>query len=95
MRLVGPNALGVANNDPSIALNATLAPRIPPLGRVGFFCQSGALGIAILGLFIIGGKMAYDSRRGETTEEVGSLIKLVMAVTLISGGASLIGFIVG
>ncbi|MCM3893841.1 MULTISPECIES: bifunctional acetate--CoA ligase family protein/GNAT family N-acetyltransferase [Gordonia] len=48
MRLVGPNALGVANNDPSIALNATLAPRIPPLGRVGFFCQSGALGIAIL-----------------------------------------------
>ncbi|WP_313362444.1 hypothetical protein [Kocuria sp.] len=54
-----------------------------------------ALGIAILGLFIIGGKMAYDSRRGETTEEVGSLIKLVMAVTLISGGASLIGFIVG
>ncbi|MDL9936378.1 GNAT family N-acetyltransferase [Gordonia sp. ABSL1-1] len=48
MRLVGPNALGVANNDSGIALNATLAPRIPPAGRVGFFCQSGALGIAIL-----------------------------------------------
>nr|WP_076478195.1 bifunctional GNAT family N-acetyltransferase/acetate--CoA ligase family protein [Williamsia sterculiae] len=48
MRLVGPNALGVANNDPEISLNATLAPRIPSLGRVGFFCQSGALGIAIL-----------------------------------------------
>ncbi|WP_439032745.1 bifunctional acetate--CoA ligase family protein/GNAT family N-acetyltransferase [Gordonia terrae] len=48
MRLVGPNALGVANNDPAIALNATLAPRIPAAGRVGFFCQSGALGIAIL-----------------------------------------------
>lgn len=48
MRLVGPNALGVANNDPDIALNATLAPRIPADGRVGFFCQSGALGIAIL-----------------------------------------------
>lgn len=48
MRLVGPNALGVANNDPGIALNATLAPRIPASGRVGFFCQSGALGIAIL-----------------------------------------------
>ncbi len=48
MRLVGPNALGVANNDPTIALNATLAPRIPAEGRVGFFCQSGALGIAIL-----------------------------------------------
>src|SRR5206468_3469392 len=29
-------------------LNATLAPDVPGLGRVGFFCQSGALGIAIL-----------------------------------------------
>ncbi len=48
MRLVGPNALGVVNNDPEIALNATLAPRIPQPGRVGFFCQSGALGITIL-----------------------------------------------
>ncbi|MBY4569719.1 GNAT family N-acetyltransferase [Gordonia sihwensis] len=48
MRLVGPNALGVVNNHPYIALNASLAPRIPGAGRVGFFCQSGALGIAIL-----------------------------------------------
>lgn len=48
MRLVGPNALGVANTDPSIALNATLAPHVPGRGAVGFFCQSGALGIAIL-----------------------------------------------
>ncbi|WP_448223412.1 bifunctional acetate--CoA ligase family protein/GNAT family N-acetyltransferase [Gordonia iterans] len=48
MRLVGPNALGVVNNDPDVRLNATLAPRIPGPGRVGFFCQSGALGIAIL-----------------------------------------------
>ncbi|GAB2672458.1 bifunctional GNAT family N-acetyltransferase/acetate--CoA ligase family protein [Gordonia jinhuaensis] len=48
MRLVGPNALGVANNDPSVALNATLAPHVPGRGRIGFFCQSGALGIAIL-----------------------------------------------
>ncbi|WP_347954328.1 GNAT family N-acetyltransferase [Gordonia aichiensis] len=48
MRLVGPNALGVVNNHHDIALNASLAPRIPGIGRVGFFCQSGALGIAIL-----------------------------------------------
>ncbi len=48
MRVVGPSALGVANTDPAIALNATLAPVLPPAGRVGFFCQSGALGIAIL-----------------------------------------------
>ncbi len=48
MRLVGPNALGVINLSPDIALNATLAPRVPGRGRIGFFCQSGALGIAIL-----------------------------------------------
>lgn len=48
MRLVGPNALGVANLDPAVSLNATLAPNLPGRGRVGFFCQSGALGIAIL-----------------------------------------------
>ncbi len=48
MRLIGPNALGVANNDPAISLNATLAPVLPVAGSVGFFCQSGALGIAIL-----------------------------------------------
>ncbi|MEO9222346.1 MAG: GNAT family N-acetyltransferase, partial [Mycobacteriaceae bacterium] len=48
MRVIGPSALGVANNDPEVALNATLAPVLPAPGRVGFFCQSGALGIAIL-----------------------------------------------
>ncbi len=48
MRLIGPNALGVANNDPAFRLNATLAPILPAAGNVGFFCQSGALGIAIL-----------------------------------------------
>ena len=29
-------------------MNASLAPLVPPPGRIGFFCQSGALGIAIL-----------------------------------------------
>ncbi|MFB9430814.1 bifunctional acetate--CoA ligase family protein/GNAT family N-acetyltransferase [Streptoalloteichus tenebrarius] len=48
MRVVGPNALGVANTDPEVRLNATLAPVLPGRGRVGFFAQSGALGIAIL-----------------------------------------------
>ena len=49
MRVVGPNALGVANTDPQVRLNATLAPTMPAAGRVGFFSQSGALGIALLG----------------------------------------------
>ncbi|BDH57095.1 hypothetical protein MTP03_20340 [Tsukamurella sp. PLM1] len=48
MRLIGPNALGVVNTDAGVRLNATLAPVVPGRGNVGFFCQSGALGIAIL-----------------------------------------------
>ncbi len=48
MRVVGPNALGVANTAASVRLNATLAPDLPGRGRVGFFSQSGALGTAIL-----------------------------------------------
>jgi acyl-CoA synthetase (NDP forming)/GNAT superfamily N-acetyltransferase len=49
MRVVGPNCLGVLNTDPAVRLNATLAPLSNhQRGRVGFFCQSGALGVAIL-----------------------------------------------
>ena len=48
MRVVGPNALGLINTDPQIRLNASLVPRMPLAGRVGFFCQSGALGASIL-----------------------------------------------
>jgi acyl-CoA synthetase (NDP forming)/RimJ/RimL family protein N-acetyltransferase len=48
LRLVGPNCLGIANTDPAVRLNATLAPELPPRGRVGFFSQSGALGVALL-----------------------------------------------
>ncbi len=48
LRLIGPNALGVINTDPEVALNASLSSVMPPRGRAGFFCQSGALGSAIL-----------------------------------------------
>ena len=48
LRLIGPNCLGVINTAPDLQLNASLAPTMPPQGRVGFFCQSGALGTAIL-----------------------------------------------
>ncbi|MBB4916316.1 bifunctional acetate--CoA ligase family protein/GNAT family N-acetyltransferase [Streptosporangium saharense] len=48
LRVVGPNCLGIANTDPSVRLNATLAATIPGHGRVGFFSQSGALGTALL-----------------------------------------------
>ena len=49
MRVIGPNCLGVINTDPAVGLNASLAPVAPLPGRAGFFCQSGALGVAVLG----------------------------------------------
>ncbi len=49
MRVVGPNCLGIVNTDPAVRLNASLAPLPPLVGRAGFFSQSGALGVAVLG----------------------------------------------
>ncbi len=48
VRIVGPNALGLVNTDPQIKMNASLVSQMPAHGRVGFFCQSGALGSSIL-----------------------------------------------
>ena len=48
MRMVGPNCMGLLNSDPALRLNATLAPVAPQPGGIGFFSQSGALGIAVL-----------------------------------------------
>jgi acyl-CoA synthetase (NDP forming)/GNAT superfamily N-acetyltransferase len=48
LRLVGPNCLGIVNSDPAVRLNATYAPVMPVPGRVGVFCQSAAMGIALL-----------------------------------------------
>jgi len=50
MRLVGPNCLGVLNTDPGVRLDATFAPGTSPAGRIAFASQSGAYGIAALGL---------------------------------------------
>jgi acyl-CoA synthetase (NDP forming)/RimJ/RimL family protein N-acetyltransferase len=48
LRLIGPNCLGIINTDPTVSINASLSSVMPPRGRAGFFCQSGALGSAIL-----------------------------------------------
>ncbi len=48
LRLIGPNCLGIINTDPAVSVNASLSSVLPPRGRAGFFCQSGALGSAIL-----------------------------------------------
>ncbi len=46
MRMVGPNCLGVINTLNN--MNATFAKDLPPSGRVSFFSQSGALGVALI-----------------------------------------------
>jgi len=48
MRLVGPNCMGIINNDAEVQLNAQFSPFKPEPGRLGFLSQSGALGIAVI-----------------------------------------------
>jgi acyl-CoA synthetase (NDP forming)/RimJ/RimL family protein N-acetyltransferase len=49
LRLVGPNALGLVNTDPGVALQAVIG-RVPVrAGGLGLSSQSGALGLALLG----------------------------------------------
>jgi len=48
MRLVGPNSMGLLNTNPAVRLNASLAVQLPPVGGLGLFSQSGALGVAAL-----------------------------------------------
>jgi acyl-CoA synthetase (NDP forming)/RimJ/RimL family protein N-acetyltransferase len=48
MRVVGPASWGVINADPAIRLNISLAQELPPPGRLGLFCQSGALSVSVL-----------------------------------------------
>lgn len=47
IRAIGPDALGLVNTDPAIALNASPAP-MPRTGGIGLFCQSAAVGLALL-----------------------------------------------
>ncbi|MCQ9164089.1 GNAT family N-acetyltransferase [Arthrobacter sp. STN4] len=47
MRLVGPASLGLANTDPAVSLNASLAPSLPLRGGLGVFSQSAALGASL------------------------------------------------
>jgi acetyltransferase len=57
IRLLGPNCLGIINTVNS--MNATFAAGMLPPGRLAFFSQSGALGIAILD-WAIGNKMGFS-----------------------------------
>jgi acyl-CoA synthetase (NDP forming)/RimJ/RimL family protein N-acetyltransferase len=48
MRVVGPASWGVINADPKVQLNISLAQSLAPSGRLGLFCQSGALSVSVL-----------------------------------------------
>jgi len=48
MRLVGPGSWGIINTDPRIDLNISLESDPPPAGRLGLFCQSGAMSVSVL-----------------------------------------------
>ncbi|TYC98595.1 GNAT family N-acetyltransferase [Arthrobacter echini] len=47
MRVVGPASLGLVNTDPSIRLNASLAPDLPERGALSLFSQSAGLGVLL------------------------------------------------
>ena len=47
VRALGPDALGVINTVPTVQFNATPGP-MPRTGGVGMFCQSAAVGVALL-----------------------------------------------
>lgn len=48
IRLIGPNCFGLMNLDPSVRLNATYTPIVPPTGHVAFASESGGLGLAVV-----------------------------------------------
>lgn len=50
MRMIGPNCMGIINTDPNVKLNGQFAPYEAIPGRIGFWSQSGALGIAVIDL---------------------------------------------
>ncbi len=48
IRLVGPNCLGVINNNENVRMNASFATKMPKAGNIAFISQSGALCTAVL-----------------------------------------------
>ena len=48
MRLLGPNCMGISNNESSVKLNTTILHDIPVDGNIAFVTQSGGLGAVLL-----------------------------------------------
>ncbi|WP_104179443.1 GNAT family N-acetyltransferase [Arthrobacter sp. B0490] len=47
MRVVGPASLGLVNTDPTVRLNASMAPELPRRGALSLFSQSAGLGVLL------------------------------------------------
>ena len=48
IRMVGPNCLGIINNNAKVRMNASFAQKMPKAGNIAFISQSGALCTAVL-----------------------------------------------
>ncbi len=48
MRMLGPNCMGLSNNDPAVKLNTTILHDLPARGNIAFVTQSGGLGAVLL-----------------------------------------------
>jgi acetyltransferase len=48
IRLVGPNCLGIINNNENVRMNASFSTKMPKAGNIAFISQSGALCTAVL-----------------------------------------------
>jgi len=48
IRLVGPNCLGIINNNEGVRMNASFSQKMPKSGNIAFISQSGALCTAVL-----------------------------------------------
>lgn len=48
IRLIGPNCFGLMNLDPTVRLNATYTPGLPPFGSVSIASDSGGVGAMVV-----------------------------------------------
>lgn len=76
---------------------------IQPPGTSGFntimgWAKWAALAVCVVGLFVIAGMMAFQSRRGEGGEHAAGIGRVLVAVVIISAAAglvSILGFATG
>jgi hypothetical protein len=74
--------------------NGTAPPGFEKFQAVMGWAKWVALGVVIIGLFVIGTKLAIESRRGEGGAHLGALGMAMGGVIVIAGATSLVGFLV-